>query len=481
MFALLGPNGAGKTTTVEILEGFRKRDGGTVSVLGEDPQTAGLGWRNRLGIVLQSSTGPGPDHAARGARQHRQGLPHPARRRRGPRGGRAGRQGATTASASSAAASAAGSTSGSASSGTPELLFLDEPTTGFDPQARRDFWELIGSLADGGTTILLTTHYLDEAEQLADRVGVIAAGRMLAARHPGQPRRPGLVGGHGGVGGRGGHAPYREDKHANAVRRRARAPRSAARCPSSTVTRPSLEDTYLSLIAPHLRRESRPTVAREPELEVVAVNTARHRLGPHGPRAEDVLPREGGGVLLLRLPDPDAQHVLGDLRRQLRQRASSPASTPRGSSCPGMVAAGVMLTSFQSMALSVAVERDDGTLKRLRSTPMPPVAYFLGKVGLVAITSLAQFALLIAVAKLGFGVQLPSDAGAGRPSSGCSCWASPAGTVLGHRLLLAGLLVAVGRRHRHRPDADPAVHLRRLLRLHRPAGRGSSRWRRSSR
>ena len=76
---------------------------------------------------------------------------------------------------------------------------------------------------------------------------------------------------------------------------------------------------------------------------------------------------------------------------------------------PGMVAAGVMLTSFQSMALSVAVERDDGTLKRLRSTPMPPVSYFLGKVGLVAITSLAQFALLIAVAKIGFGVQLPSD------------------------------------------------------------------------
>jgi ABC-2 type transport system permease protein len=78
---------------------------------------------------------------------------------------------------------------------------------------------------------------------------------------------------------------------------------------------------------------------------------------------------------------------------------------------PGMVAAGVMLTSFQSMALSVAVERDDGTLKRLRSTPMPPVAYFLGKVGLVAITSLAQFVLLLAVAKLVFGVQLPTDAG----------------------------------------------------------------------
>ncbi|KRF28276.1 ABC transporter permease [Phycicoccus sp. Soil802] len=98
---------------------------------------------------------------------------------------------------------------------------------------------------------------------------------------------------------------------------------------------------------------------------------------------------------------------------------------------PGMVAAGVMLTSFQSMALSVAIERDDGTLKRLRSTPMPPVAYFLGKVGLVASTSLAQFALLIAVAKLGFGVQLPGDAGSWATFVWVFLLGVASGTVLG--------------------------------------------------
>jgi len=98
---------------------------------------------------------------------------------------------------------------------------------------------------------------------------------------------------------------------------------------------------------------------------------------------------------------------------------------------PGMVAAGVMLTSFQTMALSVAVERDDGTLKRLRSTPMPPVGYFLGKVGLVALTSLAQFALLLVVAKLGFGVQLPTDAGRWATFGWVFLMGVASGTVLG--------------------------------------------------
>lgn len=263
VFALLGPNGAGKTTTVEILEGFRKRDGGTVSVLGEDPQAAGLAWRNRLGIVLQSSTGLDlitPREAlASTAKVYRTprdvdevlaavGLVDKADDRVGKLSGGQRRR----------------LDVGLGIVGTPELLFLDEPTTGFDPQARRDFWELIGSLADGGTTILLTTHYLDEAEQLADRVGVIAAGRMLALDTPAN------------LGGRASSeatVTWEDDAGRRHTEKTSTPTQFVARLgaelgrevPKLTVARPSLEDTYLSLITPHLVATS-----AEPELEVVA-------------------------------------------------------------------------------------------------------------------------------------------------------------------------------------------------------------------
>jgi ABC-2 type transport system ATP-binding protein len=250
VFALLGPNGAGKTTTVEILEGFRERDAGEVIVLGEDPQTAGLRWRDRLGIVLQSSTGLDlitPREAlATTAKVYSRardvdeviaavGLSDKADDRIGKLSGGQRRRVDV----------------GLGIVGSPELLFLDEPTTGFDPQARRDFWELIQSLAGGGTTILLTTHYLDEAEHLADRVGVIAAGRMLALDTPANL---------------GGRASSRatvtwEDEAGTRHTERTSTPtqlvaqlasRHGGEVPKLTVTRPSLEDTYLSLIAPHL-------------------------------------------------------------------------------------------------------------------------------------------------------------------------------------------------------------------------------------
>jgi ABC-2 type transport system ATP-binding protein len=183
VFALLGPNGAGKTTTVEILEGFRQRDGGEVSVLGVDPARADAAWRSRVGIVLQG-TGefdeltvaevvshfaayyPAPDDPA--AVIARVGLSGKARSRtHSLSGGQKRRLDVALGII-----------------GRPELLFLDEPTTGFDPEARREFWELVRDLAGSGTTILLTTHYLDEAEALADRVGVITGGRLVAVAPP---------------------------------------------------------------------------------------------------------------------------------------------------------------------------------------------------------------------------------------------------------------------------------------------------------
>jgi ABC-2 type transport system ATP-binding protein len=183
VFALLGPNGAGKTTTVEILEGFRHRDGGEVSVLGVDPARADAVWRSRVGIVLQG-TGEFDELTVTEVVNHFAAY-YPA-----PddpvdviaRVGLAGKARSRTHSLSGGQKRRLDVALGII--GRPELLFLDEPTTGFDPEARREFWELIRDLAASGTTILLTTHYLDEAETLADRVGVITGGRLVAVAPP---------------------------------------------------------------------------------------------------------------------------------------------------------------------------------------------------------------------------------------------------------------------------------------------------------
>jgi len=183
VFGLLGPNGAGKTTTVEVLEGYRTRDGGTVSVLDVDPQQAGAEWRDRIGIVLQSSAMyPNLtvlEHVALFAGYFSR-----------PRDvgevvdlvGLAEKRDARVKSLSGGQKRRLDLALGLI--GDPEILFLDEPTTGFDPAARRAAWEMIRSLRELGKTVLLTTHYLDEAEQLADRVAVLRGGRIVALGKP---------------------------------------------------------------------------------------------------------------------------------------------------------------------------------------------------------------------------------------------------------------------------------------------------------
>lgn len=183
IFALLGPNGAGKTTTVEILEGYRSRDGGEVSVLGIDPEKATMQWRDSIGIVLQDSA-DFPDLTVQETISH---FRHYYSRARDVAhliesvglGEKSDQKIRTLSGGQRRRLDVALGIIGS-----PELLFLDEPTTGFDPKARRSFWDLIKNLRDEGTTILLTTHYLDEAEALADRVGVIAEGRILEVAPP---------------------------------------------------------------------------------------------------------------------------------------------------------------------------------------------------------------------------------------------------------------------------------------------------------
>jgi ABC-2 type transport system ATP-binding protein len=245
VFALLGPNGAGKTSTVEILEGLRPRDGGEVSVLGADPADAGRDWRARIGIVLQgtgefdelrvsevvrlfSGYYPKPDDPDAviervGLTDKRRALTHTLS------GGQKRRLDVALGII-----------------GRPELLFLDEPTTGFDPQARREFWDVIRDLAAAGTTVLLTTHYLDEAEALADRVGVIAHGRLVAAATPAE------------LGGRAESAVTVSWLGASGLcSERTQTPTAfiqtlagslGGEVPGLTVTRPTLEDVYLSMI-----------------------------------------------------------------------------------------------------------------------------------------------------------------------------------------------------------------------------------------
>ncbi len=184
VFAFLGPNGAGKTTTVEILEGYRDRGAGEVSVLGEDPQRAGREWRQRIGIVLQSCRldpyltvseslalfagyydSPRPVEEVVAA----VGLEGKADTRAGKLSG--GQQRRLDV--------------GMALIGDPELLFLDEPTTGFDPSARLQAWDVVSGLRDLGKTVFLTTHYMDEAQRLADSVAIISGGEVVARGTPG--------------------------------------------------------------------------------------------------------------------------------------------------------------------------------------------------------------------------------------------------------------------------------------------------------
>jgi ABC-2 type transport system ATP-binding protein len=183
VFALLGPNGAGKTTTVEILEGYREASAGQVVVLGEDPRRAGRAWRERIGIVLQDSR-PDPYLTVREALALYAGY-YAKPRSIEETIELVGLEGKADERASRLSGGQQRRLDvGMALVGDPELLFLDEPTTGFDPEARRQAWETIAGLRDLGKTVLLTTHYMDEAQRLADRVAILARGRIVAEGKP---------------------------------------------------------------------------------------------------------------------------------------------------------------------------------------------------------------------------------------------------------------------------------------------------------
>jgi ABC-2 type transport system ATP-binding protein len=248
IFSILGPNGAGKTTTVEILEGFRIRDSGTVSVLGFDPNTQvhqSREWRNRIGIVLQTSADAG-DLTVFETINHFNGYYS------NPLGvdevinsvGLKEKEHALIRNLSGGQRRRLDVALGII--GNPELIFLDEPTTGFDPEARRAFWSLIKSLRSDGATILLTTHYLDEAEALADRVAVINKGLIVEISTP--ANLGGRATSQAAVQWRDGDQIKSEKTDNPTALVSSLAARFNGEIPELVVTRPSLEDIYLEMI-----------------------------------------------------------------------------------------------------------------------------------------------------------------------------------------------------------------------------------------
>ena len=248
VFGLLGPNGAGKTTTVEILEGYRERSGGIVSVLGYDPGSRPRALRERAGIVLQSS-GTYRHLTVRELVTHWAGL-YPAPRDIDEVIELAGlRESEHVRARKLSGGQARRLDFALALVGDPELVFLDEPTTGFDPAARRAAWETVRALADLGKTVLLTTHYLDEAQALCDRVAILKRGRILAVGAPAQL----------GVGAssryrvswrdEGGELETRETADPTALLHQLTSAALArgAGLEDLSVSRPSLEDVYLEL------------------------------------------------------------------------------------------------------------------------------------------------------------------------------------------------------------------------------------------
>ncbi|MCL6668608.1 ABC transporter ATP-binding protein [Streptomyces panaciradicis] len=245
VFGLLGPNGAGKSTTVEILQGNRGRDAGEVSVLGSDPANGTRAWRSRVGIVWQDESAPAELTVHETVRHFARCYPAP----RDPEEvialvGLEAKAGSRVKALSGGQRRRLDVALGVI--GDPELLLLDEPTTGFDPAARRRFWDLIRLLADEGTTILLTTHYLQEAEALADRLAVVARGRVVAEGEPAALRE------------RYGTGATVEWTEADGTARRERTDtptrtvaelthRFDGEIPGLLVTRPTLEDVYLRL------------------------------------------------------------------------------------------------------------------------------------------------------------------------------------------------------------------------------------------
>ncbi len=432
IFALLGPNGAGKTTAVEILEGFRRRDGGSVRVLGEDPADESLALRSRIGVVLQANGVDPYLSVAETLAMFASIYPHPRpvdevidlvglgaqRDARVVRlsGGQQRRLDVAVALV-----------------GDPELLFLDEPTTGFDPSARREAWEVIKNLAALGKTVLLTTHYMDEAQYLADAVAVIAQGRIVARGTPAtignRSRRRARVrfsvadgasppARLAGTGGPGEYAFDTEDATADLHELTTWALEGGHPLEGLEVTRPTLEDVYLELT------EAAPAGAPAPSAPVGRAST---------PVAEPRRRRERAGLArLARVTFTQARYVNKAFWRNPSRAFFTFAfplmflvifsslvgnfDVPVGNHVvksatyyvASMGAYAVINACWNSLAIALAFQREEGLLKRVRGTPMPSSAFLVSRVLHSVAVGVGLVVVTAAFGRAFYGVSLPT-------------------------------------------------------------------------
>ena len=406
VFGLLGPNGAGKTTTVEILEGYRHRDAGEVTVLGHDPERPGPEFRQRIGVVLQQSQlwqniTVRETHAMFAGYYEK------------PRDadevielvGLADKRDARVKTLSGGQKRRLDL--GVALVGDPDLVFLDEPTTGFDPAARRAAWEMIRSLRSLGKTVLLTTHYLDEAEQLADRVAVMREGRIVRIGTPRELTTSEL------------EVEVRYRRNGEEVLVRTREPTrtlheltSAALARGEEldrleVRRPTLEDVYLSL-----------TGGRR---------TDRVRLFTHQLRAEQlVFWRSKEAALFIFLFPLLLFVLLGSVYSGKIYGVAAPQAL-----LAGLIGYGCANTAFAGLAIQLVLRRESAILKRLRATPLPAQTYVAALLASTLLVFALQTVALLAIGRAFYGTPFPS------------AFLSLAATVVLGSLAFAALGVAV--------------------------------------
>ena len=411
VLALLGPNGAGKTTTVEILQGLRRPGSGTVSVLGQDPQSGSRAWRARIGVVSQSSKDmekltvtEAITHVARfysspadvAATIEQVGLSDDARTRLSRlSGGRRRRLDV-----------------GVAIVGRPALLFLDEPTTGFDPEARREFWDLVKNLRSDGTTVLLTTHYLDEAAHLADDV------RQRAHRELDRGRRQAL------------RAGCRSDRrrarpHQPPGRPRRRGPRPGGDQPlargllpqpglppprrlrAATGPRPSLDSKDSLMTTANPTSPTAPAGAKHP------VSTHRSQAPGSSLAAVAALTRSSL-ISFVREPVAFIMTIFYPLLMLIIFASVFSNDIVPGVSyadymLPAMISTGTIMSCLLTLAIGVASERESGELKRLAVLPVPTWAYVASKCVYNTILAVVSAVLLLLVGHFALGASLPAD------------------------------------------------------------------------
>ena len=424
VFALLGPNGAGKTTTVEILEGYRTRDGGEVSVLGMDPGRQRARLKSRIGIVLQS---PGIDRyltVRETIAMYATFYPRPRpvdevihlvglEEKRSVRvlklsGGQQRRLDVAIALV-----------------GNPELLFLDEPTTGFDPSARHEAWEVIKNLATLGMTVLLTTHYMDEAQFLADRVAVIVAGRIVAEGPPAtlgdrdlakariRYRPPAGAAPPDGLFAPPGPDGYTEITPDDVVQALHQLTGWAidhrASLDGLQVTRPSLEDIYLSLTGtPSGDSGGRPAPPAEAK-------------GTHGMNAAALTLSQVRYVNKAYWRNPASAFfafayplmflvIFTSIFRNSTVQFGARSVNEATYYVPAMVALAVITVCFNNIAVAVTFQRDSGVLKRTNGTPLPSASFFGARILHAVLVSVLLVIITAAFGRAFYNADIPTGA-----------------------------------------------------------------------